>query len=106
MQIWLLKANNSDAQIKFTIQHLDIEYFELFGACVYDYLEISYEGFSWKYCGDGSSIQEPFISSGPTMTIKFHSDFDVSKTGFFATWEEINGKPFTISFYISVYDLF
>ena len=65
------------------------------GACIYDYIEISYEGFSWKYCGDGSNIQKPFISSGSTMTIKFHSDSDVSGTGFFATWEEINCKPFS-----------
>ena len=64
------------------------------GACIYDYIEISYEGFSWKYCGDGSNIQKPFISSGSTMTIKFHSDSDVSGTGFFAKWEEINCKPF------------
>ena len=62
-------------------------------ACIYDYIEISFGDFQWKYCGNGSTVFIPdhFISSGSSMTIKFHSDRLGTKPGFFATWEEVQG---------------
>ena len=65
----------------------------MYGGCVYDYLEISFDDYSWKYCGNGSNsfIPDHFISSGSSMTIKFHSDRLGTKPGFFARWEEIQG---------------
>ena len=56
-------------------------------------MEILFGDFQWKYCGNGSTVFIPdhFISSGSSMTIKFHSDRLGTKPGFFATWEEVQG---------------
>ena len=59
------------------------------GACVFDYLEISYSSFSWRYCG--SSIPGPITSSGPSLTVRFHTDTRITSSGFLAKWEEVNG---------------
>ena len=92
LQTWQLQTSSNDAKIKFTIEHIDIES-HVYGGCVYDYLEISFDDYSWKYCGNGSNsfIPDHFISSGSSMTIKFHSDRLGTKPGFFARWEEIKG---------------
>ena len=55
----------------------------------YDYVKISYGNFSQNYCGNsghGSPVplNVPFISSGTTMTVEFHSDQWSTSTGFFA----------------------
>ena len=62
---------------------LTFESFDLESAnrCRYDYVEINGE----KYCG--SSKPSPVISSGNTLTITFHSDYSVIRSGFKATWK-------------------
>ena len=57
---------------------------------MYDYLEISYGSFSWKYCGD--QVPPLLISSGKSMRVKFHSDNIGAKTGFLLKWEELEGN--------------
>ena len=88
-QEWQLEASSSDGRIQLTIINLDLEAHES-GACVYDYLEIFFNSFSWKYCGD--KIPPPFISSGTSMRVKFHSDNIGAKTGFLFKWEELEGN--------------
>ena len=61
---------------------------------MYDYLEISYGSFSWKYCGD--QVPPPIISSGLSMRVKFHSDNIGAKTGFLFKWEELEGDFFSV----------
>ena len=61
---------------------------------MYDYLEISFGSFTWKYCGD--QVPQPLISSGPSMKIKFHSDNIGSKTGFLFKWEELEGNNYSV----------
>ena len=82
------------SNIKLTIEYMDIEtvYFDLYGACIFDYVEISFGSFKWRYCGDGSGLPEHFISTGSSMSSRFRSDFSFSKTGFLAKWEEVNGN--------------
>ena len=61
------------------------------GACVYDYVEVDQGTFTWRFCG--SIIpSESVISSGPAMTLRFHSDYTGTKPGFLAKWEEVKGK--------------
>ena len=64
----------------------------MFEACVYDHVEISFDSFSWKYCGH--NIPGPFVSSGTSMTVRFHSDKLGAETGFLAKWEETKGNNF------------
>ena len=59
-----------------------------FGGCVFDFVEISYTSFSWRYCG--STIPGPFTSSGPSLTVRFHTDEKYTSSGFLAKWEEVN----------------
>ena len=61
---------------------------------MYDYLEISYGSFSWKYCGD--KVPPPLISSGTSMRVKFHSDNIGAKTGFLFKWEKLEGDYFSV----------
>ena len=88
-QEWQLEASSSDGRIQLTIINLDLEAHES-GACVYDYLEIFFNSFSWKYCGD--KAPPPFISSGTSMRVKFHSDNIGAKTGFLLKWKELEGN--------------
>ena len=60
------------------------------GACIYDHVEVSFDSFSWKFCGQ--DFPGPFVSSGPSMTVRFHSDKFDAESGFLAKWEEISGK--------------
>ena len=59
-----------------------------FGGCVFDYVEISYDSFSWRYCG--SAIPGPFTSTGSSLTVRFHTDEKDTSSGFLAKWEEVN----------------
>ena len=61
------------------------------GACVYDYVEVDQGTFTWRFCGSILPL-ESVISSGPAMTLRFHSDYTGTKPGFLAKWEEIKGK--------------
>ena len=56
-------------------------------SCQYDYVEVSHNSFSQRYCG--SSIPGPFTSTGSSMVVKFHSDRDTTRTGFSAVWTEV-----------------
>ena len=73
---------------------LEIESFNIeshpSGACVYDYLEITHDSFSWRYCGN--TIPGPFISSGSSLTVRFVTNDHITSSGFLAKWEEVNGK--------------
>ena len=53
----------------------------------YDYVEVSYDSFSQRY--SGSSIPGPFTSTGSSMVVRFHSDGNISRTGFSAVWTEV-----------------
>ena len=46
-----------------------------------------------QYCGN--NIPGPFISSGRTMTVKFHSDWHGSATGFLAVWSNVTEGTIT-----------
>ena len=56
-------------------------------SCQYDWVEVSYDSFSQRYCG--SSIPGPFTSTGTSMVVKFHSDGSNTRTGFSAVWTEV-----------------
>ena len=60
------------------------------GACIYDYVDVSFDSFSWKYCGH--NISKTLVSSGTSMTVRFHSDNLGAETGFLAKWEEVAGE--------------
>ena len=55
--------------------------------CDYDYVEVSFDGYSEKFCGD--SIPPSFTSSGNSMTVKFVSDYDYDYDGFSAVWKSV-----------------
>ena len=84
-----MRTSSEEKRIVLTFENFEIEAHNS-GACIYDYVEISCESFIWKYCG--KNIPGPFISSGTSMNIKFHSDLLGSGRGFLAKWTEINSK--------------
>ena len=53
----------------------------------YDYVEVSYAGYSDQFCG--SSIPGPFTSTGSSMVVRFHSNHVYTRTGFSAVWTEV-----------------
>ena len=75
---------------------MDIEapspYYSSYDACIFDYVEITFGVFNWKYCGNGTDIQDYILSSGSSMTFRFYSDWQTTKTGFFAKWEAVSGE--------------
>ena len=77
---WTLEAPEEHI-IQLTFESFDIEYSS---SCPYDWVEVSYGSYSEKFCG--SSIPGPFNSTGPTMTVKMHTDSSVTGTGFRAVW--------------------
>ena len=84
-QTWQLRPRNG-GQIKLTFTHFQVE---SHSSCAYDYVEIAYgPSFVQKYCGD-SSIPGPFVTS-TTITVRFRTDGSVTKSGFRASWIEIN----------------
>ena len=88
-QEWELQASSEDGRIKLTFESFAIEAHES-GACIFDYLEVSYNSYSWKYCGQDTP--GPIISSGGSMKVTFHSDLLEADTGFIARWEELEGE--------------
>ena len=71
-------------QITLTFEAFSIEYHS---RCVYDWVEVTYDGSSQKYCG--GSIPGPFTSTGTSMVVRFHSDVRDTSTGFSAVWTEV-----------------
>merc|ERR1711994_1130093 len=57
--------------------------------CSYDWVQVSFGSFEEKYCG--SVIPSPIISSGNTMTVVFRTDGSITRTGFRAIWEAVDG---------------
>ena len=60
---------------------------DYYDSCEYDYVEVSFDDHSEKFCGD--SIPPSITSSGNSMTVKFVSDYDYDYDGFSATWESV-----------------
>ena len=62
---------------------------EISSSCENDYVEVSYDSFSQRYCG--SSIPGPFTSTGSSMVVRFRSDWGWgnTRTGFSAVWTEV-----------------
>ena len=56
-------------------------------SCENDYVEVSYDSFSQRYCG--TSIPGPFTSTGTSMVVKFHTNYWDTGTGFSAVWTEV-----------------
>ena len=92
-QEWQLQASNGEQRIKIVFEDFNIEAHST-GGCVFDFLEISFGTFSWRYCG--TEIPPPITSSGPSMRVKFHSDSRITAPGFLAKWEEVNGKQVVV----------
>ena len=89
-QEWELEAENG-GKIRLTFEHFDIEpktynVWQMQTICN-DYVEVSYDSFSEKFCG--ITIPGPFTSTGDSMTVKFHSDALNNRPGFRAVWTEI-----------------
>ena len=86
LQEWELEAENG-GKIKLTFESFDVEPKSSWQtSCGNDYVEVSYDSFSQKFCGN--KIPGPFTSSGDTITVKFHSDNFDQRTGFSADWTE------------------
>ena len=72
------------------IQQMDIES-HASGACIYDYLQISFLEFSWKFCGQSNPGQFRGNPGAP-FRITFHTDNLGTAPGFFAKWKEVEGR--------------
>ena len=83
-----MQTSSDEGSIVLTFFNFNIESHS-YGACIYDFLEITFDSFSWKYCG--SIIPGPFTSTG-TMVVKFHTDRLGTAQGFIAKWEEVQGN--------------
>ena len=73
-------------QLKLTFESFSLEV-DYYDDCSYDYVEVSFDGYSEKFCGD--SIPPSITSSGNSMTVKFVSDIDYDYDGFNAVWESV-----------------
>ena len=51
--------------------------------CAYDYVEVSFGDYSERFCD--AQVPGPF-SSTDTITVKVHTDYSVTETGFSAVW--------------------
>ena len=74
--------------------------FETFGLedsanCEYDFVEVSYDSYSEKFCG--YSIPGPFVSTGTTMNISMKTDSSITGQGFKAEWTSIFEQTTTLS---------
>ena len=78
IQEWQLEVPNG---FELTFKSFDIE---AHSSCDYDWVEVSYGSYSEKFCG--TSIPGPFTSTGPTMTVRMHTDGYGTRTGFRALW--------------------
>ena len=73
-------------QLKLTFDSFSLEA-DYYDDCSYDYVEVSYDGYSEKFCGD--SIPPSITSTGNSMTVKFVSDIDYDYDGFSAVWQSV-----------------
>ena len=84
VQEWTLSATQAGYVVQLT--------FETFGLedsanCEYDFVEVSYDSYSEKFCG--VSIPGPIVSTGTTMTVRLQTDFSETGQGFKAEWTSI-----------------
>ena len=73
--------------VQLTFETFDLEP----GDCNYDFVEVSYDSYSRKFCGD--SIPGPFESTGSTMTVRIKTDSSETGQGFKAVWTSIVDQP-------------
>ena len=85
-QLWSLSVEPG-TQLKLTFDSFSLEGPDYYDDCSYDYVEVSYDGYSEKFCGD--SIPPSITSSGNSMTVKFFSDDYYYYDGFNAVWESV-----------------
>ena len=69
--------------VQLTFEAFDLEP----GDCSYDFVEVSYDSYSTKFCGD--SIPGPFESTNTTMNVRIKTDSSVTGQGFKAEWTSI-----------------
>ena len=93
MQEWQLRSPNGYIQlvfISFNVEEgqntlVNGQWTRTCNDTVGDWVEVSYGSFSEKFCG--TSIPGPFTSTGPTMTVRMHSDGNMKTgRGFRAVW--------------------
>ena len=84
-QLWSLSVEPG-TQLKLTFESFSLEV-DYYDDCSYDYVEVSFDGYSEKFCGD--SIPPSITSSGNSMTVKFFSDDYYYDDGFSADWESV-----------------
>ena len=87
-QTWVLEAEEGFQYVKLTFLRFELEDHS---SCAYDYVEISYDGYSQKICG--TRTFEEFTSTSNTMTVKIKTDHIVTKSGFRARWISTNTGP-------------
>ena len=83
-QLWSLSVEPG-TQLRLTFDSFSLEEPYYYDDCSYDYVEISYDGYSEKFCGH--STPPTITSSSNSMTVKFVSDESTNKKGFNGTWE-------------------
>ena len=88
-QTWTLVAEEGFQYVKLTFLEFKLEDHS---SCAYDYVEISYDGYSQKICG--SRTFEEFTSTSNTMTVKMKTDYIETRKGFRARWSSTNTSPF------------
>ena len=83
VQEWVL-SNPVGHRMKLTFTSFNLQYDYY---CRYDYVEVSFEHLTRKFCG--SYIPGPFVSTetGATITVRMHSDQYSTRSGFRAEWE-------------------
>ena len=86
-EVWTLEPPEGHI-IQLTFESFDINDHS---QCRDDFVEVSYGSYREKFCG--SSIPGPFTSTGPTMTVKIHTDGSVTGTGFRAVWTSESTNP-------------
>ena len=74
--------------IELTVDSFDLEDDSKSG-CRFDFVEVIGTKRT-KLCGIVPSGQK-YISSGPTMSVKFHTDESITRKGFRATWTAVPG---------------
>ena len=74
-------------QLKLTFDSFSLEDPDSYDDCSYDYVEVSFDGNSEKFCGH--STPPTITSSSNSMTVKFVSDIDYDYDGFSAVWQSV-----------------
>ena len=74
-------------QLKLTFDSFFLEDFDYYDDCSYDYVEVSFDDYSEKFCGH--STPPTITSSSNSMTVKFVSDSGYDYDGFSAVWQSV-----------------